>query len=167
MGLSGDEIGELFDNFQRSAFRMETHQVYTMSDELEEIRQFLAGADLPEGFNADWHREIRGNIEAGKTMTRLKIVRRPFTDYTKYLFEWAIPGNVEAGEDYRILDLTDRELDIPSQDFWLFDDRKVALLNFNSDGTLRDRELVEDVEPYLKWRDIALAEAVPFGDYRG
>ncbi|MGH3950077.1 MAG: DUF6879 family protein, partial [Pseudonocardiaceae bacterium] len=89
-------------------------------------------------------------------------------DYTHYLFAWAIPGNVEAGEDYRILDVTDRALDIPEQDFWLFDDEAVALLNFNPDGTLRNRELADpsDLESYLKLRDLVLAESVPFGDYR-
>lgn len=166
MLLSGVEMGKLFDNFRRSAFRMETRQVYTMEAEQDEIRQFLSGEPIPEGFNAGWHDEVRGNVEAGKTMTRLKVVRRPFTDYTWFLFEWAIPGNVDAGEDYRILDVTDSELDIPSQDFWLFDDEAVALLNFNEDGTLKNRELVQDVEPYLEWRDVALRESVPFGDYR-
>lgn len=164
--LSGDGMGKLFDNFQHSAFRMETHQVYTMQAEQGEIRLFLAGDKRPAGFNAGWHDEIRAHVAAGKTMQRLKLVRRPFTDYTRYLFEWAIPGNVEAGEDYRILDLSDSELDVPRQDYWLFDDEKAVLLNFNDDGTLQGRELADDVEPYLKWRDIALAEAVPFGDYR-
>jgi hypothetical protein len=84
------------------------------------------------------------------------------------LFAWAIPGNSAAGEDYRIVDVTDRELELPEQDFWLFDERTVALLNFNPDGTLRDREQVEDadVSQYLRWRDLALAESVPFSEYR-
>ncbi|TCP50131.1 hypothetical protein EV191_108220 [Tamaricihabitans halophyticus] len=166
MLLSDDGIGKLFDNFQRSAFRMETQPVYTMEAEQDELRQFLAGEPIPQGFNAGWHNEVRGNLAAGKTMTRLKVVRRPFTDYTRFLFGWAIPGNVEAGEDYRILDLTDSELAIPNQDFWLFDDETVALLNFNEDGTLQSRELAQEVAPYLEWRDIALRESVPFGDYR-
>ncbi|MGH3516837.1 MAG: DUF6879 family protein [Haloechinothrix sp.] len=168
MLLSSENMGALFRDFKHSAFRMEAHQTYTMAAEQENLARFLAGESKPEGHNAPWRDTVRANAEARKTMQRLKIVRRPFTDYTHYLFAWAIPGNVEAGEDYRILDVTDRALDIPEQDFWLFDDEAVVLLNFNPDGTLRNRELADpsDLESYLKLRDLVLAESVPFGDYR-
>src|SRR5215470_7889621 len=60
--------------------------------------------------------EPNGYVPGSRSMTtgrlqRLKVVRRPFTEYTRFLFAWAIPGNVEAGEDYRILDLTEKSLD--------------------------------------------------------
>lgn len=147
---------------------METQPSYGIPSESDVTRKFLAGDEKPIGFNDDWLKLVNANTTAGKTMRRLKMVRRPFTDYTRSLFAWVIPDNVQAGEDYRILDLTDRDLDIPAQDFWLFDESTVALLNFNQDGTLRDRELVDspEVEPYLRWRDRALAEAVPFREYR-
>ncbi|WP_406000107.1 DUF6879 family protein [Streptomyces sp. NBC_00829] len=64
-----------------------------------------------------------------------KLVGRPLTDYSRYLFEWAIPGNVEAGEDYRIVDATDREVGVPIQDFWMFDETAVVHLNYRPDGT--------------------------------
>lgn len=168
MTLTREQLGALFGSFTRSAFRMETHQVYTMPTEADELSGFLAGRPMPDGFNSGWHETIRRNRAAGKTMQRLKVVRRPFTDYTRFLFEWAIPGNVDAGEDYRILDATDNDPGIPEQDFWVFDESTVALLNFNPDGTLRDRELVDEseLEKYLHWRDTALAEAVPFVEYR-
>jgi hypothetical protein len=166
--LSSEELGALFQRFERSAFRMETHQTYTMPSEQPGIARFLAGEPKPEGHNSGWTDTVRRNLAAGKTMQRLKVVRRPFTDYTRFLFAWAIPGNVEAGEDYRILDTTDRDPGIPEQDFWIFDESTVALLNFNPDGTLRDRELVDqsELEKYLHWRDTALAESVPFVEYR-
>jgi hypothetical protein len=67
-------------------------------------------------------------------MQRVKVVRRPLSDYLRYQFAWTLPGNVAAGEDYRILGLTGRSSDLPEQDFWLFDDVTVLLLNFNVDG---------------------------------
>jgi hypothetical protein len=166
--LSSEELGALFQNFEASAFRMETHQTYTMPAEAENIARFLRGEPKPPDHNKAWHESIRSYRASGKTIQRAKLVRRPFTDYTRCLFAWAIPGNVAAGEDYRIVDITDRTLELPEQDFWLFDERTVALLNFNPDGTLQDRELVENsnVGQYLEWRDIALAESVPFSEYR-
>ncbi|SHF26610.1 DUF6879 family protein [Streptoalloteichus hindustanus] len=167
MLLTGEQLSGYLNTFERSAFRLEVHQVYTMPDEVEELRLFLSGGEKPQGGNVEWHSLVRSNVESGKTMQRVKIVRRPFTDYTRYLMSWEVPDNVAAGEDYRILDLTDREVGLPEQDFWLFDESTVALVNINPDGTLLNLELVEStgINQYLQWRDLALAESVPFTEY--
>ncbi|MFF3552527.1 DUF6879 family protein [Streptomyces tsukubensis] len=167
--LDGEEWQSYFRDFRRSAFRLEVHQTYTMPAEAESLRSFLGGDSLPEGFNAAWHETIRGHITSGRTMTRAKIVRRPLTDYSRYLFEWCIPGNAAAGEDYRIVDLTGRPgSGLPDQDFWLFDDAVVVHLNYRADGTQINRELITDpdLDTYRLWRDLALKDAVPFGEYR-
>jgi hypothetical protein len=166
--LDRTEFQALFERFTHSAFRLETHQTYTMPAESENLARFLRGEPKPEGHNKRWQDSLRAYRAAGKALTRVKVVQRPLSDYTRFLLAWAIPGNVEAGEDYRILDITDRELHLPDQDFWLFDNQTVALLNFSPDGTVHDRELVDDLEvpQYRRWRDLALAESVPFSEYR-
>lgn len=166
--LDGDEWKAYFRNFKRSAFRLEVHQVYTMPGEAETFRSFLAGEPMPEGFNSTWHQTIQGHAAAGRSMTRAKLVRRPLTDYSRYLFAWGITGNVAAGEDYRIVDVTKREVDLPDQDFWMFDETTVVHLNYRPDGTQINRELIEspDISQYLAWRDLALESSVPFSDYR-
>ncbi|WP_207954170.1 DUF6879 family protein [Saccharopolyspora elongata] len=89
------------------------------------------------------------------------------TEYQRYQLDWVIPGNIEAGEDVRILDLTELDLDLPSHDFWLFDDSMVVDLNFNPDGTLlnRDQREAPDLAQYREWRDAALAHAVPLSEW--
>ncbi|WP_406304346.1 hypothetical protein OHA61_21255 [Streptomyces sp. NBC_00885] len=166
--LEGDEWKAYFRNFKHSAFRLEVHQVYTMPAEAETLSSFLAGEPKPEDFNGTWHQTIRGHKAAGRTMTRAKLVHRPLTDYSRYLFEWAIPGNVEAGEDYRIVDVTEREVGVPNQDFWMFDETTVVHLNYRPDGTQINRELIHspDISQYLAWRDQALESSIPFSDYR-
>lgn len=59
-------------------------------------------------------------------------------------------------------------LNLPEQDFWIFDESTAVLLNFRLDGTLRDRETADPTElpKYLRWRDIALENSVPFSEYR-
>ncbi|MET9532636.1 DUF6879 family protein [Streptomyces sp. NPDC006649] len=169
MLLDGEEWQAYFRDFKNSAFRLEVHPVYTMPAEAETVRDFLAGEPIPEAFNASWHTTAREHAAAGRTMTRAKVVRRPLTDYSRYLFEWCIPGNVEAGEDYQIVDLTDRpNPGLPDQDFWLFDETTVVHLNYRPDGTQINRELVSspDLRQYLAWRDLALENAVPFRGYR-
>jgi hypothetical protein len=158
----------MFDDFERSAFRMETLQTYGIPGEQEEVSLYLQGAPKPDDPDSEWHQGIRNNVAAGKTMQRLKVVRRPFTDYTRFLFDWGIPDNVAAGEDYRILDVTGRESPVPEQDYWMFDESTVVLMNYNPDGSVRSRDVVEsgDVAEYLRWRDVALKESVPFDEYR-
>ncbi|WP_373300763.1 DUF6879 family protein [Streptomyces hiroshimensis] len=167
--LDGEEWQSYFRDFKHSAFRLEVHQVYTMPAEAETVRSFLAHEPMPEGFNGPWHQTIRDHAAAGRGMARAKVVRRPLTDYSRYLFEWCIPGNVEAGEDYRIVDLTARpNPGLPEQDFWLFDETAVVHLNYRPDGTQINRELIRspDIGQYLAWRDLALENSVPFRDYR-
>ncbi|MGW6240019.1 DUF6879 family protein [Streptomyces sp. NPDC055094] len=167
--LDGDEWQAYFREFKRSAFRLEVHQTYTMPAEGATVRDFLAGAPKPDGFNASWHRTIRDHAAAGRTMTRAKIVRRPLTPYSRYLFEWCIPGNVAAGENYHVVDVTDQpNPGLPEQDFWLFDEAVVVHLNYRPDGTQINRELIRDphIDTYLAWRDLALESAVPFSAHR-
>lgn len=168
MRLSGEDMGKLFQNFQRSAFRMETQPTYDIPEELADLARWRAGRPKAADHNAEWCELVRANTEAGKNMQRLKVVRKPFSEYTRFLFDWAIPGNVEAGEDYRILDLSKSGLEVPRQDFWLFDDETVALLNFNDDGAFAGAAKADpaELDHYRKWRDAALAEAVPFSDYQ-
>ncbi|TQF05901.1 hypothetical protein E6W39_31335 [Kitasatospora acidiphila] len=167
MLLDGDEWQSYLRDFKHSAFRLEAHQIYTMPFEAETLASFLSGDPLPEGFNADWHDRIRDHRAKGRVMTRAKLVRLPLTDYSRYLFEWCIPGNVAAGEDYRIVDLTRRSLDLPEQDFWMFDESVVVHMNYRPDGTQINRTLIEnpDIPKYLRWRDLALAESVSFAEW--
>jgi hypothetical protein len=106
-------------------------------------------------------------VSAEKTISRVRTVRGPLTDYQRFQFAWGIPGNVEAGEDVRVLDLAEHGLDLPTQDFWIFDETTVVQLNFRPDGTLINREKQKDskLEQYLAWRDIALPPSVPFSEW--
>ncbi|MER6422691.1 DUF6879 family protein [Streptomyces sp. NPDC001137] len=168
--LDGDDWKTYFRDFKRSAFRLEVHQTYTMPGEAETFRAFRSGEPMPTDFNKTWHQTIRVNVSSGRTMTRAKVVRRPLTPYSRYLFAWGIPGNVEAGEDYRILDVTERpNPGLPEQDFWMFDETTVVHLNYRQDGTQINRELIRDpdIGKYLAWRELALENAVPFRAYQG
>ncbi|MFD5000969.1 DUF6879 family protein [Streptomyces buecherae] len=168
MLLDGDAWQAYFRDFQRSAWRFEVQPRYTMPAEAESLARFLRGEPKPENHNAAWHVTVGRAREAGKTIGRVRVVRRPLTDYQRYQFAWGIPGNIKAGEDIRVLDLTDSDIRLPEQDFWLFDESIVVHLNYRPDGTQINRELIEDpdLSTYLAWRDRARESAVPFSAYR-
>lgn len=72
-----------------------------------------------------------------------------------------------AGEDIRILDVTEQENPLPDvEDFWMFDRSTVVLMHYEGDGTQISRELYEgDPAPFVEWQRIAVAASVPFLEY--
>jgi hypothetical protein len=105
---------------------------------------------------------VGAKVASGATMRRAKVLVRPLSEYSNFLVSWGIPENIEAGEEYRIIDPVGRSIGIPVQDFWIFDDRSVLLLNFRSDGTLIDGE---NIDQYRQWRDLAWSNGVPFDEW--
>lgn len=168
MLLRSEELGALFRTFQRSAFRLETLPAYNVASEQDEFDRFLAGEKAPDDLHYGWLDIVSGHKAAGRPMQRVRVVTRPLSDYIRYEFEWGFRFNVQAGEDIRILDVSDREFDLPEQDFWIFDDTTIVHLDYDADGAVVGRDQLDapDVGKYLRWRDLALSESVPFSEYR-
>jgi hypothetical protein len=167
--LEGEAWSRYFRDFASSAFRLELRQVYTMPGEEEDLAAFERGELPPKGYHYGWLDTVAEAVKAGKTFRRVRIVTRPLSFYTKWEFTWAYDWNVKAGEDIRILDLTDGAgPELPDHDFWLFDDTTVVKLIYRPDGTQIGRELVEhpDLSAYHRFRDAAWQASVPYTDYR-
>jgi hypothetical protein len=166
--LDGDAWSRYFSDFTSSAFRLELRQLYTMPDEEEDLAAFANGELPPPSYHYGWLDTVADAVKAGKTFRRVRLVTRPLSFYTRWEFVWGYDWNVKAGEDIRILEVTDDPcLDLPDHDFWIFDDTTVVKLLYREDGTQIGRELVEhpDLERYLAWRDAAWERAVPYTDY--
>ncbi|TJZ50366.1 hypothetical protein FCH28_24150 [Streptomyces piniterrae] len=168
MFLDGEGWRRLFDAFEREAWRFEAQPTYTMPREQENVARFRRGEEKPADHNVRWHERVRGYVESGRRIGRVRVVRQPLTDYQRYQFAWGIPGNIAAGEDIRILDVTREDYGLPlsGRDWWMFDETRIAHLNFRPDGTQINREAYEGSPvPYREWKGIALEHAVPFEEY--
>jgi hypothetical protein len=166
--LDGDTWRQTFDAYEREAWRFESQPTYTMPNEAASVARFLRGEPKPSDHNTRWHDRVRGYVTSGRTIGRVRVVRQPLTDYQRYQFSWGIPGNIGAGEDIRVLDVThdDYGLPVTGTDWWMFDEARVVHLNYRPDGTQINREMYEgDVAPYLKWKHIAVAHSVSFFEY--
>ncbi|NYI05697.1 hypothetical protein FHU37_002640 [Allostreptomyces psammosilenae] len=165
--MVGDDWQKFFDSFQHDAFRLETHPVYTMAEEQEEFDSFLATGELNIPDDDPWLIRVRSFRHTGRSIGRVHVIRRPLTDYLRY--EFAVYAyTARAGEEVRILDLTDMENPgIPQQDFWMFDDSSVVLMHYREDGTQISRELLTDPDlaKYREWKDLAVSLSVPFAEY--
>jgi len=153
--------------FARDAWRWECQQVYNFPAELEQVARYMAGESKPEGYNAQWQDNVRGIVDSGRSIGRVRAIRRPLSDYVRCQLDWIVPDSVRAGEDIRILDVTEDDPEAPRQDYWLFDGSLVVRLNFTEDGSLLNIEELEesDVSRYIEWMDAALSRAVPFAGY--
>ncbi|MBT8227474.1 MAG: hypothetical protein KJO75_18530 [Dactylosporangium sp.] len=139
-----------------------------MAEEEDEFRQFLAGKKPPKDSHYPWLDRVARFRATGRSIQRVHIVTKPLSSYLRYEFDWAYVFNVRAGEDIRILDLTGRENPgLPNEDFWIFDECRVVRMMYRPDGTQIGRELLDNpnTEMYLRYRDLALAEAVGFEEY--
>ncbi|KPC65952.1 DUF6879 family protein [Streptomyces chattanoogensis] len=168
MTSSSKTLGDLFDTFEREAFRLETLDDYSNSVNVDAYRTFLSGAPQPQDYNSRWVAELRSHTSQGKRIYRVHIVTRPLTDYLKFELGWGYQKNMSGGEEFFILDVTEQPnplADVP--DFWLFDAESAAVMRYDDHGAF----LGADVLPpgratgFVAHRDKALARAVPFTDW--
>jgi hypothetical protein len=161
----GFEHGTLF---QRSAYRLELLDWYTSPATERRLARFLAGEKVTADERASWLATIRNARAAGATMSRVHVVAEPLSDYLRYEFN-CYESSIAAGEDIRILpDSLAAGLDLPSFDYWLFDDERVAVQDYGKRGAWLGASLVTDrafVESCQRWRDIALSRATPLDAY--
>lgn len=167
MLLDGDAWQAKFRDFRSEAWRLETLPAYNVPQEAEEIRAFQAGERIdPHVHTNDYTDDLRRLRGEGKAKGRVHIVTRPLSDYLRYEFMYYRP-HAWAGEDIRIMDVTDRPNPLAGvEDFWMFDKSEVVLMRYEPDGTQIGREVYEgDTSPYIEYQRIALSESVPFEEY--
>ncbi|SEB61020.1 hypothetical protein SAMN05428945_0618 [Streptomyces sp. 2224.1] len=168
MFLDGDEWRAKFRDFRMEAWRLETLPRYLVPQEAEEIEEFRAGKRIdPEIFSCDYTERLRKQGSEGRRQGRVHVVTHPLSEYLDFEFSRYYRPHVRAGEDIRILDVTDRENPLPEvQDFWMFDRSTVVLMHYEPDGTQISREVYEgDPAPFIEYQRIAVAESVPFLEY--
>jgi hypothetical protein len=161
--LDGDDWQAKFRDFQTEAWRLETLPQYLVPQEAEEFEAFKAGARFPGPYSDSWTDMVRT-----RNVGRVHIVRRPLSDYLRFEFERYYQHQASAGEDIRILDLTDRPNPLPDDvgDYWMFDRSTVVLMRYEDDGRQIGRELYEgDPAPFIEYQRLAVAESIPFLEY--
>jgi hypothetical protein len=163
MGLS-----ELFDSFEREAFRLETLDDYGQSGNVAAYRAFLAGEDKPDGYNAEWVAEMRERVSQSKRVYRVHILSRPLTPYLRYELGWGYRTNMLGGEEFFILDTTEQANPLDGvPDFWLFDSSTAATMSYDAAGAFLGAEVLppERGAEFASYRDTALKYAQPFTEW--
>ncbi|MEW2490058.1 DUF6879 family protein [Streptomyces sp. NPDC048411] len=168
MLLDGDEWRAMLRGFQSEAWRLETLPQYLVPQEAEELEAFRAGKRVdPDTYSSAYTEDLERLRGEGRSKGRVHILTRPISEYLRFEFSRYYSPHMLAGEDIRILDVTERENPLPDvEDFWMFDRSTVVLMHYEGDGTQISRELYEgEPAPFIEWQRIAVAESVPFLEY--
>lgn len=167
--VSGDDFTDLFRRFEQTAFRLEVRRSYGIVEEDEPYQRFLAGEEPGLDWFQPWLTLMRHVTSAGRRVERVRLVDDPPSDYLRFEL-WGTPHNLDAGEDIRYLTHeTAADLELPPYDFWIFDDRVVARVEFADDDAFLGATLSDDPEEvrrHNRHRDAAWRHAVTFSRYR-
>jgi hypothetical protein len=164
----------LYENSERSVFRLEALNVYDVEDEAEEIRAFEAGLPFPKV--PEMEESMEGNrrlVARGVRLQRLHVVDFPLTPYLRFELA-AYDMNVESGEEILVADRAwHPDLAELTQDFALFDAETshpcAVWMHYDAAGKPGEYDYTEDpaeVARCIRLRDIALAHALPLEKFR-
>ena len=159
----------LFDTFTRSAWRLEVRSSYGAPSADRPFQQFLEGTSVELAWFKPWLDLVRRLTGQGKRIERVRIVDQPPSDYLRWEY-WLNQFNRDAGEDIRYLPRRVAEnLCLPFYDFWIFDERRIAFMQFSGDGEFTGPVVVEDpavLRQHSVFRRTAWDQAVPYERYR-
>lgn len=159
---------DLLRGARKSAFHLEVKDTYAVPEESEPLRRFLAG-EPDNGYDLDeWADMIRSLAAQGVTMSRVRVVTVPHTDYQRWLLSVTGPS-VAAGEDIRYINRSEVDpAEVPADDFWLIDDEIVAFNLVDSEGVPVGPAITADpgiVEYCRTAKERLWRLAIPYSEY--
>ncbi|MFF0794627.1 DUF6879 family protein [Streptomyces spiralis] len=170
--ISSAERNRLFEHFQRDAFHLELRDDYSVPGENGPFRSWLEGGDVDSSYLKPWIHLIQQTTARGMTVRRVRVVTEPVSPYIRWEYE-TTPLNEEAGEDIRWLPrhLLPADITFPfkAKDWWLYDDRLLAVGHFDADGRVLGSEIVDapdHVAQCVALRDLLWTCAIPHAEYK-
>jgi len=152
--LAGEDFFSLFRTFENTAFHLELSDAYHVPEESEPFARFLAGEHDDFSWHQPWLNLVSEVTQAGKRITRVRVVTVPHTDYVRWGLS-VTPLNIDAGEDIRWLP---RHLaggvGFPAADYWLFDDCRVIFTVFHEDGRFLGGTEAHDLDVISQCRQV-------------
>ncbi|MER5467207.1 DUF6879 family protein [Streptomyces sp. NPDC002685] len=168
--ISFEDFGGMFAKLKHSAWRLETRRRYASDEATDTYAQFLSEGRVDWDLDDPWCANRREQSALGKRFERVRILDEPPTEGQRYLLDNA-RRNTAVGEDIRVLTRPRaEELNLPREDFWIFDSRVVALLHHDDADNMTGVELITDpvqVLRYAQAREAAWHHAVPYDQAAG
>jgi hypothetical protein len=168
--VAQSEFGANFDTFKSSAFRLEQLSLYSVEEESTAFEAYKSGKEIPRQFNSEWNTLLSEAAVAGKVIERVRVIDGPLTTYQTFEILMAYRTSVTLGEDIRFLlrsEIDHYETFIPvNRDFWLFDNEKCFLMEYDYVGKLLGISQVPHkyVHHYLKLKNELVNRSIDFDE---
>lgn len=163
--LNDPAFAALFTGVRKSWYRLETLQRYDVDYERDEFAAFLRG-EAPDMTPGPWQEMIAGHVAAGRILTRVHVLRVPFTDYARYELA-GYPLNAQAGEDIRIIPVGPGQwpAGVARYDYWLMDEHDVWRMVYDRAGRFVHAQRCNwRLRRALASRDAALRQSMPLSE---
>ncbi|MFC6062830.1 DUF6879 family protein [Streptomyces ochraceiscleroticus] len=169
--ISSAERNQLFESFAHDAFHLELRDDYSVPNEEGPYGDWLKGT-VDDSFMEPWLQLMRRVTDSGKAVRRVRVVTEPHSSYIRW--EYATTNvNEEAGESIRWLPRHKLPegfvLPVAGNDWWLFDDKLLAVGHFDDAGRVLGSEVIEDpviVDECVRVRDLLWDMATPHNEYK-
>ncbi|MDN3029395.1 DUF6879 family protein [Streptomyces sp. S.PB5] len=170
--ISSAQRNRLFETFTADAFHLELRDDYSVPDEDGPYESWRRGEPVDYAYMEPWTQLIKRVTAEGRTVRRVRVVTEPHSPYIQWEYA-ATARNEEAGEQIRWVPrhLLPGKLVFPvgGNDWWLLDDRLLAVGHFDGDGRVLGSELVEMpdvVAECVRVRDLLWDLAIPHREYK-
>jgi len=167
--LSIDDLRSyLFGRHTRDLLRVQTLDFYGVASDGDDFRRYVDGEPEPDATRKQaWMDQLRSITASGRAWRNVHVVRTPLSDYLRYAFEWGYAYNIAAGQDIRILDLTDSPhlaALASANDFYVIDGQHVVQMVYTPDGRYEGAVAVgaDGVAGYAALAELAYQLATPF-----
>ncbi|MEV6668843.1 DUF6879 family protein [Streptomyces sp. NPDC051162] len=170
--ITSAQRDELFNSFERDAFHLELRDDYGSPVEDTPYARWQRGE--PDNFEwlDPWKSLMRRSTGAGKTVRRVRVITEPHTQYVRWEHSLTVQ-NIEVGEDIRWLPRHQLPegiaFPVQGNDWWLYDDKLLAVGHFDTEGRVLGSELITDpkiVAECIRIRDLLWGLAIPHTEYK-
>ena len=150
-----EPIWNYIKNCKKSLFRFEGLQDYSTEDGDELVKFFIETGVLKEHPNDsdEWWKDIKDKNKRGIITQRVRLVKKPLTDYTKMELVYLKEARKYSGDDIRAIEENDFEKIAPNglKDFYIIDDQYVFEMEYGLKGKYLKSKMISNdkVDKYL------------------
>jgi hypothetical protein len=170
--ISSAQRDELFNSFELDAFHLELRDDYGSPVEDTPYARWQRGEPDDYAWLDPWMSLMQAVTSKGRSVRRVRVITEPHSQYVTW--EHSLTRlNIAAGEDIRWLPRHSLSASVSfpvgGNDWWLFDDRLLAVGHFDDDGRVLGSEIIEDagtVAECIRIRDLLWEVALPHAEYK-
>ncbi|MFJ5678854.1 DUF6879 family protein [Streptomyces sp. NPDC093097] len=169
--ISSTERNQFFERFAHDAFHLELRDDYSVPNEEGPYESWLHGT-ADDSFMTPWTQLMKRVTDSGMTVRRVRVVTEPHSPCIQWEY---VTTHVNEATGEAIRWLPRRKLPeglafpVAGNDWWLFDDKLLAVGHFDDTGRVLGSEVIEApavVAECVRVRDLLWEMAIPHNEYK-